>query len=135
MNYTFPITKDMACAKSMLPISYKYTLFISRNINTLPYPKAKKIIEGMASEKLALKGKFYTKASGHILKLLEVLESNAKAKNLDTEKMKLFISTSKGPTMYRLRRKQMYGKQMRVCNVQVILKKGGKVGTGKEVHK
>lgn len=137
MNYTFPITKEMACARNMINVSYKSTLVVARALNNKPYLKARKIIENLVIEKVPLKGKdtgkYHTKAARELLKMINSLESNAKAKNLPYEKMSLFVSVHKGPSLYRMRTKHMYGKQLKACNVQVVLK-GEKIGTGEKVR-
>ncbi len=133
MKYTFPITKDMVAARSNLSISDKNADKICRAVNRKKYPEAKQIITNLAEEKKSLRGKFYTKTAKEILKLLKVLEANANAKNVDTEKMNLFISAHRGPTLYRARRKSRFGTQMKICQIQAVLK-GEKIGTGEKVH-
>lgn len=126
----------MACAKSMLSISRKHAEFVARSVNRKPYVKAKKILQDLVDEKksLLVSGKFHTKSAKRILELVNVLEANAKARNLPYEKMKLYISVSKGPAMYRLRTKQMYGKKLKACNVHAVLK-GVVNDTRKKVRK
>jgi len=123
-GYTFPITKDMACAKSSLSISRKHAEFVARSVNRKPFVKAKKILQDLVAEKVSLlkSGKFHTKSAKQILELVCACEANAKAKNLPYEKMRLYVSVSRGPSMYRLRTKQMYGKRLKICNVHAVIK-------------
>ena len=134
MSYTFPTTKDMVKAKSTLSISQKHATIVCRAINRKKYKDAKEIVSNLALEKKSLDGKYYTKPSKEILKFLNTLGSNAEALNKDAEKMKLMISVHRGPTLMRARRKWRFGRQMKICHIQAILK-GEKNSTGKSVHK
>ncbi|MBU3905321.1 MAG: hypothetical protein KJ906_04215 [Nanoarchaeota archaeon] len=133
MSYTFPITKDMVKAKSTLSISQKHATIVCRAINKKNYKEATEFIKNLASEKKSLEGKYYTKTSKEILMFLKTLGSNAEALNKDADKMKLMISAHKGPTLMRGRRKWRFGRQMKICKIQAVLK-GEKNGTGKSVR-
>ena len=128
MKFTFPVTKEMVCARSTLPISQKSAKIVCRALNRKKYSDAKNIIQNLVDEKIGLgyrKGKYYTKTAKEILKLLKSLEANAQAKNKDADNMFLYISAHKGPTLYRSRRKWRFGREMKICHVQAVLK-GGK---------
>ena len=133
MKYTFPVTKEMVKARSTLSVSKIHAHTVCKAINKKKFKEAKEIIEGLASEKTPLGKRFYTKTSSELLKFLNILESNAGAKNLDPNEMNLFISVHRGPTLMRSRRKWRFGREMKICHVQAILK-GEKSGTGKKVH-
>ena len=133
MKYTFPITKDMVCAKTSLPISRIHANTICRAINRKYYPKAKDIVTNLAEEKKPLNRRYHTKTAKEILNFFKTVEANAVAKNADIEKMRLYISVHRGPTLYRARRKWTFGRQMKICNIPAVLK-GEKNGTGKSVR-
>ncbi len=133
MKYTFPITKEMVTAKSTLSASEIHANTVCRAINTKPFVEAKAIIEGLANETKPLKKRYYTKTAGELLKVLNSIESNATARKMDAHKMKLYISVHRGPTLYRLRRKWNFGRRMKVCHVQAVLK-GETIGTGEKVR-
>lgn len=133
MKYTIHVTKQMVAARSTLPISKIHAHTICKKINRKKFKDAKNIVTGLADESRPLRRKFYTKTSTELLKFLNVLESNAGAKNLDPAEMELFISVHRGPRLMRARRKWMFGKEIKVCHVQGILK-GEKNGTGEKVR-
>jgi len=133
MKYTIPITKEMVTAKSTLPISKIHAHTVCKSINGKKFKDAKKVVKGLADEKSPLNRRFYTKTSGEILKFLNNLESNATARNLDPTNMELLISIHRGPRLMRARRKWMFGREMKICHIQAILK-GEKIGTGEKVR-
>ena len=98
-------SKEQARASGTLSISQLNAVKVCKAINRKKFNDAKKILEDLSNEKTSLRGKYFTKTTNEILKLLKQLESNAKNKNLDLDKMFLFISAHKGPTMHRARRK------------------------------
>lgn len=124
MKYTIPIEKEkMVCARKTLSISPKSSITICRAINRKNFNDAKKLLEDIASEKKTIRGKFYSKTVEQILELLNDAEKNAKARNFDLEKLKVFISSHKGPKMYRARRKRIFGMRLKSSNIQVVLSK------------
>ncbi|MBR9682402.1 MAG: hypothetical protein GOV02_01890 [Candidatus Aenigmarchaeota archaeon] len=122
IGYTFPVEKEMACAKSTLSVSAIHAQTVCKKINGKEFLKAKKFIEDVRDEKVSINGRYYTKTVTEIAKLLHTAEANAIAQNHDTEAMKLFISVSKGPRLYRAKRKRSFGLAMKIANLQVILK-------------
>ena len=134
MKYTIPVSKDMAYASTTLSISTKHAIKVSRAINRKKFSDAKKKLEDILAEKDSINGKFYTKTAKEILKILNGVESNAKAKNLNPEEMEVYISAHKGATLYRSRRRRKHGIRLKSSHVQIILK-GEKHGSGKDVHK
>jgi len=126
-------SKEQARASGTLSISQLNAVKVCKAINRKKFNDAKKILEDLSNEKTSLRGKYFTKTTNEILKLLKQLESNAKNKNLDLDKMFLFISAHKGPTMHRARRKwRRFGSRLKICHVQAIL--SDKNGFGKKVH-
>ena len=121
-GFTFPIEKEMACAKSSLPISSIHAHTVCKKINGKEFLRARKFLDDLKNEKDSINGKYYTKTVTELRNFLHTLESNAVAQNFDIEAMKIFISVSKGPRMYRSKRKRNFGLAMKISNVQAVLK-------------
>jgi ribosomal protein L22 len=130
----YAITKDKAAsASTTLNISEKNAAEVCKFLNRKKFAESKKILDNVLNQKLKLNGKYYTKTTEEIMKLLKQLESNARKKELDADKMFLFISTHRGPTMHRARRRwRKFGSRMKSCHVQAIL--SDKDGFGKKVR-
>jgi ribosomal protein L22 len=133
MRYTIP-TKDGACARGSLPISTSKAVKICRVVNRKKLDEVKKILNEVYTEKRSIDGKYYTKAVKEILNLLNTVESNARQKGLDPDKLIVYISAHKGPTLLRARRKRDFGLKLKMCHVQIVLK-GEKIGRRKKVRK
>ena len=87
----------------------------------------------MLNEKISLKGKYFTKTTEEILKLLDQLEKNARNKNIEANDLFLFISAHKGPTLHRARRRwRKFGSKLKICHIQAVL--SDKNGFRKEVR-
>ena len=125
-------SKEKAKASGTYPISTSKAAIVCKMINRKKFAAAKNTIEGMSKEKESLRGKYYTKTCEQILKLLNQLESNAKAMNLDTSSLNIFISSHKGPSMSRGKRDRRHGVQMKSTHVQAVL--SDKDGFGKKVR-
>jgi ribosomal protein L22 len=125
-------TKEKARAMGSFPISTATAAIVCKKINRLKFVDAKKQIEKYINQKDSMKGKYYTKTSEEILKLLNSLESNAKALNVDVSALILFISSHRGPTMYRSKRDRRHGVQLKMTHVQAVL--SDKDGFGKKVR-
>jgi len=121
-GYTIPIEKGMVCAKSLIHISTVSTQKVARKINGVEFAKAKKFIEDLNNEKVSIDGKYFTRSTNEVFKLIKTLEANANAQSIDTESMKLFVSVSKGPSMYRGKRRNNFGHRLKMTHVQVVLK-------------
>lgn len=119
----YAIQKGDVFASTTFGASTKASLKICKAINRMNFVDAKEFIEDLTNERKSLDGKFHTKSAKEILNLLGLAESNAKAKNLDPDGMEIFISTHKGPTYYRSRRKRRFGLRLKMTHVQVVLKK------------
>jgi ribosomal protein L22 len=131
MDYAIS-SKEKAKAMGSYPISTSKAAIVCKIINRKKFALAKKTLENMVKEKESLKGKYYTKTATEILKLLTQLESNAKASNLDTGALNLFISSHRGPTMHRSKRDRRHGVRMKSTHVQAVL--SDKDGFGKKVR-
>ena len=126
-------SKEKACASGTFSISQLNAVKVCRTINRKKFSDAKKILENLLNEKISLKGKYFTKTSREILKLLIQLENNARGKKLDPDQLFLFISAHKGPTLHRARRRwRKFGSKLKICNIQAVL--SDKNGFGKKVH-
>jgi ribosomal protein L22 len=126
-------SKGKVCAAGTFSISSKNATKVCRAINRKKFVNAKKLLEDLLNEKKDLKGKYFTKSTKEILKLLKQLENNAKNKKLDSDSMFLFVSAHRGPTMHRARRKwRKFGSRLKICHVQAVL--SDENGFGKKVH-
>lgn len=132
--YTIPVKKDMVSAKGRLSVSHRTATKVCRAINRSKFKDAKKTIEDIVNGRKSLNGKFHTATATEVLSLLKIVEANAKVKGFDPEDMEVFISAHRGPTLLRARRKRRFGLRMKQSNIQVVLKKVKKSGTGEKVR-
>jgi ribosomal protein L22 len=122
MRYAITKSKETTCASGTFSISQLNAVKVCRAINRKKFGDAKKTLEGMLNEKTSLKGKYFTKTTEEILKLLNQLEKNAKNKNIDANSLFLFISAHRGPTMHRARRRwKKFGSRLKICHIQAVL--------------
>jgi len=121
-GYTVPIQKDMACANATEKISTVAAQAVSKKINGMAFKEAKAFLEKVVDGKASVNHKLHTNASECILALLKSAESNAIAKNLDTENLKVIAASHKGPKIFRGRRKRAFGMRMKSTHVQIVLK-------------
>ncbi|MEM5835106.1 MAG: uL22 family ribosomal protein [Candidatus Aenigmatarchaeota archaeon] len=126
MPYTFTPKERHAKAYSWLNISQKDAKVICRVIRKKKLKVVKRLLEDLIAKRRSLKGKYYTKAVTEIKKLLESCEKNAKALGLDFDKLFVYASSHKGPTVARRRRKYEHGRLMKSTNVEIILVEKGK---------
>jgi len=119
--YTIP-TKDGVSARSSLPVSTSKATIICRAINRKTLDEAKRILNDIYTGKKSLRGKYYTKVVKEILDLLNIVEANARQQGKDPEKMIIYISAHKGPTLLRARRKRDFGLRLKMSHVHVVLK-------------
>ncbi|MFH0889656.1 MAG: uL22 family ribosomal protein [Candidatus Aenigmatarchaeota archaeon] len=118
-----PKTSSKAFGRA-LRISTRNAIAICTAINGMNLQKAKAMMRNVLEGKASLDGKFYNNATQEILSLLESAEANAKAKELDTNKLIIKVSATKGFTFHRPRtRRKLSGQQGKMTNVQVILRK------------
>ena len=121
MKYAISTNKKVS-ASSTLRISHKNAAKVCKALNRKKFVDAKKILNDVLNQKMALKRKYYTKTSEEILKLLKQLEFNARKKGLDSDIMFLFISAHRGSTLHRARRRwRKFGSRLKSCHVQAIL--------------
>jgi large subunit ribosomal protein L22 len=83
--------------------------------------RVKRLLEDLLAKRKDLNGKYYTKTVQEIKKLLESCEKNAEFKGLDKEKLIVYASAHKGPTLIRRRRHREHGRAMKSTNVEIIL--------------
>jgi len=126
MPYTFKPKERHAKARSWLNISRKDALKICRVIRKKKLKTVKKLLDDLLKRKRSLKGKYYTKTVSEIKKLLESCEKNAENLGLDKEKLFVYASSCKGPTIRRARRKAEFGSNLKSTNVEIILVEKGK---------
>lgn len=120
-----------------LPISTKHAIEICSFIRNKQLSKAKGILTGVMNKKLAIPfkrfnsdvghktkigpGRFPTKASKELLKLLEGVEANAQFKGLNTAELVIgHICAHKARKAWKYGR--FRGRQMKRTNVEVIVK-------------
>ena len=126
MPYTFVPKERHAKAYSWLPISTKNAKIICRVIRKKRLARVKRLLADLLAKKRSLRGKYYTKTVFYIKKLLESCEKNAEFKGLDKEKLIVYASAHRGPTLWRPRRHREFGRRMKSTNVEIILVEKGK---------
>lgn len=125
-------SKEKVRALGTFPISSINAAAVCKKLNRKKFVDAKKFLENLANEKISIRGKHFTKTSKEILKLLNQLENNAKALNVDVSSLNLFISAHRGATMYRGKRDRRHGVQLKSAHIQAVL--SDKNGFGKKVR-
>lgn len=125
-------SKEKVRALGTLSISSENAIIVCKVLNRKKFAYAKKLLENIVNKKDSIKGRYFTKTSIEILKLLNQLESNARAQNVDASSLNLFISAHKGSTMYRGRRDRRHGIQLKSAHIQAVL--SDKNGFGKKVR-
>jgi len=68
-------------------ISFKKSQILAHTIKGKKLAKARTILEDLANQKHALQGKYYPKTAKTFLEMLQSVESNAKVKKLNIEKL------------------------------------------------
>ena len=131
MKYSIK-TKEKVRTLGTLSISPINAAKVCKSLNKKKFGDAKKILEKLISKEVSINGKYFTKTSIEILKLLNQLENNAKVMNLDANSLNLFISAHKGPTMYRGKRDRRHGIRLKSAHIQAVL--SDKNGFGKKVR-
>jgi len=131
MKYSIK-TKEKVRASSTMSISHINASKVCKSLNRKKFNVAKKFLEDLINKQVSINGKYFTKTSEEILKLLNQLENNAKSMNLDTSSLNLFISSHKGSTMYRGRRDRRHGIRLKSAHIQAVL--SDKDGFGKKVR-
>jgi ribosomal protein L22 len=125
-------TKEKARAMGTYSISTAKAATVCKALNRKKFADAKKLLEKLIEKEGSIDGKYFTKTSEEIMKLLKQLESNAKALNIEADSLNLFISSHRASTMYRSKRDRRHGVRLKMTHVQVVL--SDKNGFGKKVH-
>jgi large subunit ribosomal protein L22 len=118
-----PSDKMEAVARTTARISLKHSVILCKKLKGKKLSKAKTFLQNLIEKKESIDGKYYTKASSEILKLLENVEANAKQKNMNVER--LFISkikADKGFTFILPKSKAKFrGRRGKVTNLEVVV--------------
>lgn len=125
MNYSMKMDPKISARAygRALRISTRHSIEICRAIQGKNLQKAKAMLQGVLSGQASLDGKFYTNATSEMIGLLRSAESNAKSKGLDTNKLIVMASATKGFTFTRPRsRRKLSGQTGRMTNVQIMLR-------------
>lgn len=104
-----------------LSISEKSSTVVCGRISGMNLQKAKGLLMDVLAQKRSLDGKYYTKTSFHILRLLNSAESNAEFMGLDGGRLVVSASASEGFRYYRPRRFKMKRMLKKSTNVIVRL--------------
>jgi ribosomal protein L22 len=132
MKYAI-VSGRKASASSTLNISHKDAAKFCRVINRKKFSYAKKTLDDISKKIVTLDGKTYKSINDEMIRMLKEVENNARKKGLDPDNMFIFISTHKGPTMHRNRRRwRKFGSKMKTCHVQLVLSDND--GFGKKVR-
>jgi len=112
-----------AIAKTTARISLKHSVILCKKLKGKKLSKAKSFLQNLIDKKESIEGKYYTKASNEILKLLKDAEANAKQKNMNEER--LFIKrmkADKGFTFLLPKSKAKFrGRRGKVTNLEVVV--------------
>lgn len=114
-------SKEKVRAMGTFPVSSINATEVCKELNRKKFADAKRFLERLIDEKHSIRGKYFTKTSKEILRLLNQLENNAKALNIDATQLNLFISAHRGSTMYRGRRDRRHGVQLKSAHIQAVL--------------
>ena len=104
-------------------ISLKSSRIICNEIRGKPVGRAKKLLEDLVNEKRSLGGKYYTNTAKKILEILINAEANAKAKNMNGERLFIKLAKAdKGRTFVRPRsRSGRRGERAKMTHVEILL--------------
>ena len=131
MKYSIK-TKEKVRALSTVSISHINASKVCKSLNRKKFIDAKKFLEKLIKKEVSINGRYFTKTSEEILKILNQLESNARTLNLEPDSLNLFISSHRGATMYRGRRDRRHGIKLKSAHIQAVL--SDKDGFGKKVR-
>ncbi len=131
MKYSIK-SKEKVRALGTFSISHINAAKVCKVLNRKKFVDAKKFVEDLINKEASINGRFFTKTSQEILKLLNQLENNAKTMNLDANTLNLFISAHRGSTMYRSKRDRRHGIKLKSAHIQAVL--SDKDGFGKKVR-
>ncbi|NIO44563.1 MAG: hypothetical protein GTN36_03360 [Candidatus Aenigmarchaeota archaeon] len=131
MKYSIK-SKEKVRALSTVSISHINASKVCKALNRKKFIDAKKFLELLIKKEVSINGRYFTKTSEEILKILNQLESNARTLNLEPDSLNLFISSHRGATMYRGRRDRRHGIKLKSAHIQAVL--SDKDGFGKKVR-
>ena len=105
-------------------ISLKHSIVLCKEIRGKKVEKAKRILQNLIDEKVSLKRKYYTKASKKILELVKSAEANAKAKNMDVEKLLIKkAKADKGEKFIRPKTRWRFrGRKAKSTNITIVVR-------------
>ena len=104
-------------------ISLKHSIILCKKLKGMKLNKAKRFLQNLIDKKESIDGKYYTKASRILLKLLESGEANATQKNLNVEKLYIQLAKAdKGRKFIRPKsRFKFRGREAKVTNLKIVL--------------
>ena len=117
-------SKKLGTAKSEnARISLKSSKIVCKAIKSKRVSKAKAQLQGMADGKRSLDGKYYTNTVKKILEVVINAEANAKAKDMDADRLFVsMIKADKGRTYVRPRsRSGRRGERAKMTHLEVVL--------------
>ena len=126
MPYTFKPKEPHAKAWAWLNVSLKDAKVICRVIRKKKLSQVKRLLDDLLAQRRSLEGRYYTKTVRGVKKILENCEKNAEYLGLDKDRLFVYASAHKGPTLWRPRRKADFGNIMKSTNVEIILVEKGK---------
>jgi large subunit ribosomal protein L22 len=112
-----------ATAKTTARVSLKHCIILCKAIRGKRVINAKKLLQNLIDKKESIDGKYYTKASKHLLELLESAEANAKQKGINEEK--IFVKVAKADKGYTFilpkSRAKFRGRKAKVTNLEIVV--------------
>ncbi len=104
-------------------ISFKSSLIICQELKGKKVEKAKKLLENLINKKISLRKRYYTNTAKKILELLDNVESNARFKGLNPEKLFIKnIKVDKGSKFIRPKSRWRFrGRKAKATNIKVVI--------------
>jgi ribosomal protein L22 len=103
-------------------ISLKNSLIVCKHLKGMNLANGKKFLEDLINKRKNLSGKYYTSATKKILEVLENAEANAKAKNLNLDKLFIITKPNKSfKLMTPKSRAKFRGREKKQTNLEIIL--------------
>ena len=104
-----------------LRLSTKASITVCKKINSMNFPKGKSLLEDMVSKKRSINGKYYTNVSRQLLKIMNLAESNAEFRGLDTSRLFTHASAGKGFNFRTPRRFKLRRKAKKLTNIEMVV--------------
>lgn len=115
--------KTAIASRPLARVSLKDSNVLFSHIRNKPTRKAKNLLNELLAEKRNIEGRYFTKASEEMLRLIEDCEANAEAKGLDTER--LFIKTGQANKSFKFMlpksRWSHRGRKAKICSLKIEL--------------